>query len=158
MSGSHSVYFIYFIHMFESPFSLTNVSFKFFKVYFSWIFKVPAEAYCNLPEAITKIGKEVEVTIEQCNGSGCFEFPISYDVNMDQIRALISRSTKCTQLVEFSCFSSPIKVIMQRCLFQEILWCLMETQFFQSCYFHQSFKKKFSKLLIITTHENHNVF
>merc|ERR1711935_918900 len=71
--------------------------------------QVPIEAHCNLPEATTKIGKEVEVTIEQCNGSGCFEFPISYDVNMDQIRALISRSTKCTQLVEFSCFSSPIK-------------------------------------------------
>ena len=107
--------------MTKSPFSLVNFLLKFFKVYFSSIFKVPTEAHCNLPEATTKIGKEVEVTIEQCNGSGCFEFPISYDVNMDQIRALISRSTKCTQLVEFSCFSSPIKVNVQKCLFWEIL-------------------------------------
>ena len=73
-------------------------------------FKVPIKAHCNLPEATTRIGQEVEVTVEQCNGAACFEFPISYDVNMDQIRALIGRSTACSQLVEFSCFSTPLMV------------------------------------------------
>ena len=71
---------------------------------------MPIEAHCNLPDATTRIGQEVEVTVEQCNGAACFEFLISDDVNMDQIRALIGRSTTCAQLVEFSCFSTPLQV------------------------------------------------
>ena len=62
-----------------------------------------------MPKAKTKIGEQVEVTVEQCSEPECFQFPVTYDIHMDQIKALTEHSTICYQLVELSWFSTPLK-------------------------------------------------
>ena len=106
-----------------------NFLYKFFELYFSLIFKVPIEAHCHLPEATTRIGQEIELTVEQFDGAACFEFPIYYHVNMDQIRALIGKSTTCSQLVEFSCFSTPLEVKYQFLKKYRVCWELKNLTF-----------------------------
>ena len=71
----------------------------------------PVNVFCQLPEGLTRIGETVEATLENCNQPGCFEFPMDYNVSMNQIAALLQKSSTCSQSIEFNCFSAPLKVI-----------------------------------------------
>merc|ERR1719362_1490928 len=69
----------------------------------------PINVFCQLPEGLTRIGENVEATLQNCNQPGCFEFPIDYNVSMTQIAALLQKSSTCSQSIEFNCFSAPLK-------------------------------------------------
>ena len=71
----------------------------------------PVNVFCQLPEGLTRIGESVEATLENCNQPGCFVFNIDYNVSMNQIAALLQKSSTCSQSIEFNCFSAPLKVI-----------------------------------------------
>ena len=71
----------------------------------------PGKVFCQLPEGIAKIGETVEATVENCDTPRCYEFNVEYNLPMAQITALTQKSTSCTQLIEFSCFSAPLQVI-----------------------------------------------
>ena len=66
----------------------------------------PIPIFCKLPEAIAISGKQIEIPIEQFS----FNQEIDYDNNtMEQLIALTRVSSKCTQSLEFHCFSAPLK-------------------------------------------------
>lgn len=72
----------------------------------------PIPVLCKLPEALAISGKDIEVPMEPiCADTGCFfNHEIDYDNNtMEQLIALTRVSSKCTQTLDFHCFSAPLK-------------------------------------------------
>ena len=66
------------------------------------------KAWCELPEGITKIGKNHEIEIKQTNSPDRFTYDIEYAPPlMEQIKALIDSSSECFQELTFQCYSTP---------------------------------------------------
>ena len=48
------------------------------------------------------------IVVDHCDGIQCFTKEIQYAVPMDQIKALKSISSSCTQEISFGCFLAPL--------------------------------------------------
>ena len=70
----------------------------------------PFEAFCQFPEQVLIVGKEVSVDVTHCDTDFCFEHPVNYNVPEEQFDKLLEVSSTCSQLISLQCFSSPIKV------------------------------------------------
>ena len=71
----------------------------------------PIPLFCQLPEAITIYGETTKIEINsQCPEPSCTTHLISYDQQtLDQLVALTDMSSRCSQLLEFNCLSTPLK-------------------------------------------------
>ncbi|XP_076823442.1 contactin-associated protein-like 4 isoform X2 [Clavelina lepadiformis] len=70
----------------------------------------PFYAYCNFTSAETVIEHDTmeEMAVPKCAAPKCFRRRIRYNVDMDQIVALIERSTSCRQYIKYRCRASVI--------------------------------------------------
>ena len=86
-------------------------NFNRYKPSFRYQGSVPQEIFCRLPEAAAIFGNttEIEVTT-RCPNPGCFTYDFDYEQDvMNQLIAMTKQSLQCTQTLEFSCFSAPIR-------------------------------------------------
>jgi len=70
----------------------------------------PIMAHCSLPDGKTTVGKPIKIDIDHCLTNLCFEKEVPYEEPMEQLQALISSSTKCTQDIIMLCLLAPIKL------------------------------------------------
>ena len=80
---------------------------------------VPQEFFCQLPEAAAIFGNttEIEVTT-RCPNPGCFTYGFDYEQDvMNQLIAMTKQSLQCTQSLEFSCLSAPIRDLVSILVF-----------------------------------------
>ena len=72
----------------------------------------PSMVFCDFTTNSTEIrhDQQSEIMIEKCQDGdfGCHQTDLSYDVPMDQIRALIDSSECCEQSIRFDCFLAPL--------------------------------------------------
>ena len=68
----------------------------------------PIDVNCQLPEGKSILGQEVTAVVDQCNTLGCYKKEISYDAPIQQIEALMAKSSTCSQTVKVECTSAPI--------------------------------------------------
>ena len=74
----------------------------------------PINVYCIFDEgdgAVTLIHNlnEDTIPVDHCDSLQCFEKPINYPVSDDQIKALKSISSTCTQYISFGCILAPLE-------------------------------------------------
>ena len=71
--------------------------------------QIPIKAWCDIPEGITIIGETKEIEITMSQSPDHFTHHIEYTpLLMDQIKALIDRSSDCYQEITFYCHSTPL--------------------------------------------------
>ena len=63
----------------------------------------PIDVKCQLPE-----GQEVIAVVDHCDTKGCYKKEIIYDTPIQQIEALMAKSSTCSQTVKVECTSAPI--------------------------------------------------
>ena len=68
----------------------------------------PIDVNCQLPEGKSILGQEVTAVVDQCNTLGCYKKEISYDAPIQQIEALMAKSSTYSQTVKVECTSAPI--------------------------------------------------
>ena len=56
------------------------------------------------------LGKRQEIEIQHCLATLCYEAPVAYDENLDQLTALTRSSGKCSQEITLMCLLAPTKV------------------------------------------------
>ena len=70
------------------------------------------QVYCRFINgvAITEVlhDSEVTVKVQKCQEIGCFKHPISYQIPMPQMAALVSLSHQCEQDIRFGCLLAPL--------------------------------------------------
>merc|ERR1712008_83213 len=69
----------------------------------------PIKGHCSLPDGKTTIGKRQEIEIQHCLATLCYEAPVAYDENLDQLTALTRSSGKCSQEITLMCLLAPTK-------------------------------------------------
>ena len=70
----------------------------------NWCANISCNYQTNFP------GKPIKIDIDHCLTNLCFEKEVPYEEPMEQLQALISSSTKCTQDIIMLCLLAPIKV------------------------------------------------
>ena len=68
----------------------------------------PIDVHCQLPEGKSILGQEVIAVVDHCIAKGCYKKEISYDAPIQQIEALMAKSSTCSQTVKVECTSAPI--------------------------------------------------
>ena len=58
------------------------------------------------------LGKRQEIEIQHCLATLCYEAPVAYDENLDQLTALTRSSGKCSQEITLMCLLAPTKVFI----------------------------------------------
>jgi len=73
----------------------------------------PIDVKCQLPEGKSILGREIAAVVDHCNTLGCYKKEISYDAPIQQIEALMAKSSTCSQTVKVECTSAPIVDLFQ---------------------------------------------
>ena len=68
----------------------------------------PIDVNCQLPEGKSILGREVIAVVDHCDTLGCYKKEIIYDAPIQQIEALMAKSSTCSQTVKVECTSAPI--------------------------------------------------
>jgi len=73
----------------------------------------PIDVHCQLPEGKSILGQEVIGVVDHCDTLGCYKKEILYDAPIQQIEALMAKSSTCSQTVKVECTSAPIVDLFQ---------------------------------------------
>lgn len=87
--------------------------------------KPPFQVFCQMPEQVTIVGREVSIDVDHCDFDFCFEHQVNYNVPEDQLAKLLEDSYSCSQSLTLDCFSSPIKVFFYQLLANTFFWVKM---------------------------------